>query len=65
MIKNVKNELILVLTSPLICTDCNGMIYVGEKYVRIYLLSNAATLMRLHEACAKDLGGDLAIEMAR
>lgn len=68
--KRIKNE---QTTNPyaesLPCDDCNEAIEMGAKMVRIGVPDDNSEAMFwyfvLHPKCAKDLGGDLAIEVAR
>ena len=67
--KRVKNDQTTnTLSGALECDDCMELIKPGDKMVRIGFSAREGSMMWLlvlHPKCAKDLGGDLAIELAR
>ena len=72
--KRVKNEQTTnTLTSEMRCDDCLELILLGDKMVRVGYAGPSEKgvetpmfwLLVMHPKCAKDLGGDLAVEIAR
>ena len=69
--KRIKNELFRIPENLLyvICDDCEEHIEAGDRAVRVGWQDKGADgfmwVLVMHPKCAKDLGGDLAVEIAR